>query len=274
MKRKALSLSVIAMIVSLMITFSCKKEKETETNDPPVSVVKVATENASIEAAFADAYRQADKACRENNIKDINSCPVVTITPFNLTYPKDVVIDYGTSCTGDDGAVRSGKILLHLTQNYVDSGSVVTVTFDNYYINNRKITGTETITNHGINNAGHHVFNVVIQNGNLFSLDGVTTYNSVQQREWIEGDNTWLNPIDDVYMITGTGNGITTEGTSYTVTITSPLRASINCAWIQSGIIDITSQNYPVISINYGTGDCDNMAVATCSGYSTNIVMP
>lgn len=274
MKRKTFNLSLILVIVCLVVTVGCKKEKEAETKNPSANVTKVAMENSTSEAAFADAFRQVDKACKENNLKNINSCPVVTITPFDLTYPKDLVIDYGTSCTGDDGAVRSGKILAHLTKSYIDSGSVTTVTFDNYYVNGRKITGTEVITNYGINNAGHHVFNVTIQNGNLYSVDGVTAYNSVQQREWIQGDNTLLNPLDDVYMITGTANGTTTDGTTYTLTITTPLKVAVNCAWVESGIIEITPLNNPTISVNYGNGDCDNNAVATCSVYTTNIIMP
>ncbi len=274
MKRKAVNFSLILVIVSLTANLSCKKETETNTKDPSANVSKVAMENSTSEAAFADAFRQVDKACKENNLKNINSCPIVTITPFDLTYPKDLVIDYGTSCTGDDGAARSGKILAHLTKSYIDSGSVTTVTFDNYYVNNRKITGTEIITNHGMNGGGHHVFDVTIQNGNLYSVDGVTVYNSVQQREWIQGDNTLLNPLDDVYMITGTASGTTTDGTTYTLIINTPLKVAVNCAWVESGIIEITPLNNPTITVDYGTGDCDNNAVATCSGYTTNIVMP
>ena len=272
MKRKAFKLSLILVMISLFVNIGCKKE--TETNKSSANPTKVVMENSTCEAAFADAFRQADKACRENNVKEINSCPAVTITPFDLSYPKDMTIDYGTSCTGDDSAIRSGKIMVHLTMSYVDSGSVTTITFDNYYVNGRKITGTETITNHGKNNNGHYVFDVIIQNGNLFSVDGVTAYNSVQQREWIQGDNTLFDPLDDVYMIAGTSNGTTTQGTNFSITITSPLKATISCAWIESGIIAITQQNNPTINVDYGSGNCDNDAVATCNGYTTNIEMP
>jgi hypothetical protein len=272
MKRKAFNLSLILMMISLTVTISCKKE--TETKNSPANISKVVMENSTCEAAFADAFRQVDKACRQNNVKDVNSCPSVSIVPADLTYPKDMVVDYGTSCTGDDGAMRSGKIVIHLTSLYTDSGSVTTITFDNYYVNGRKITGTEIIINKGTNIAGHQVFDVNIQNGNLFSIDGTTSYNSLQHREWVAGDNTLFDPLDDIYMITGTANGITTDGTSYTLDITSPLQATISCAWIESGIILISPQGSPAITVDYGSGSCDNDAVATCSGYVTNIEMP
>lgn len=278
MKTRIIILGVIATAAIGSIFNSCKKDDTSSATQTKPSVTtsatKAATENATIDGAFTDAFRQVDKAAKENNVKDSNSCPIVTFTPPDLsTYPKDLVIDFGTGCTGSDGVLRSGKILAHLTKSYIDSGSVTTVTFDNYYVNSRKITGTEIITNQGKNNAGHPVFEVQVQNGNLYSPDGVTTYNSVQQREWIEGYNTLLDPMDDVYMITGTANGVTTDGTSYTVTITSALRVAVGCAWVESGTLNITEPNVPVITLDYGNGNCDNIATVTCAGYTFTINM-
>jgi hypothetical protein len=256
-----------------VVVISCKKDNN-DNNNTTVNYAKVATENASIEAAFSDAFRQVDKSCKENGLKDINSCPTVTFTPFDLTtYPKDVVIDYGTYCLGNDGVIRSGRILAHLTASYIDSGSVTTVTFDNYYVNTHHITGTEVITNLGINSNNNHVYGVTITNGNLYSIDGVSVYNSTQQREWIQGDSTLLDPTDDVYLVTGTASGTTTDGTAYSLTIITPLQVAVGCAWIESGIIDITIPNNPTIRIDYGSGACDNAAVVTCGGYTFNIVM-
>jgi hypothetical protein len=277
MNMKTKNVFGFALMIALtgVLFTACKKDDDSDNNNATsTNYTKVATENATVEAAFNDAFRQVDQAVKENNVKGTNSCATVTITPLGTTYPKDAVIDYGTSCTGDDGVVRSGKILIHLTQLYIDSGSVTTVTFDNYYVNGRKITGTEIITNAGTNNSGHQVFSVTIQNGNLYSVDGTTSYNSTQQREWISGDSTLLDPTDDVYMITGSGSGVTTDGTSYTVIITTALKVTLSCAWIESGVIEITPQGSAVITINYGSGTCDNAATGSCSGYNFNIVMP
>jgi hypothetical protein len=280
MKTKIIILGVIAAAAIGLIFNSCKKDDSSSTTNnqikPPTTpnVAKAATENATIDGAFTDAFRQVDKAAKENNVKGVNSCPTVTFIPADLTtYPKDLTIDFGTSCTGTDGVIRSGQILVHLTKCYIDSGSVTTVTFNNYYVNGNKITGTEIITNEGKNTAGHPVFEVQVQNGNLYSISGVTTYNSVQQREWISGYNTLLDPMDDVYLITGTASGVTTDGTAYTVTITSPLQVALNCAWIESGTLDITESGIPVITLDYGTGNCDDIATATCDGYSVTINM-
>ena len=274
--KKLISVSIIVCLATIMFS-GCKKDTTpTPTpTSPSTQASKVAMENASAEGAFTDAFRQVDQAVKQQGLKSIQTCCTVSFTPNDLsTYPKDVVIDYGTSCTGDDGVVRSGQILAHLTKAYPDSGSVTTITFNNYYVNSRHITGTERITNVGRNSLGHHVFDVEVQNGNLYSPDGITVYNSVQQREWIEGESTLLDPMDDVYMITGTASGTTTNGVNYTLVISTALRVAVGCAWIESGIVNITEPNIPVISLNYGDGTCDNNAVATCSGYTFNIVMP
>ena len=277
MKTRRIKLVYIIFCAAIIMTSGCKKDTTpTPTQlSPTEQATKVATENASIDGAFTDAFRQVDLAMKQYGLKSIETCCTVTFTPADLTtYPKDVVIDYGTSCTGIDGVVRSGQILAHLTKAYIDSSSITTVTFNNYYVNNRHITGTEIITNSGKNSSGHHVFDVSVENGNLYSPDGVTVYNSVQQREWIEGDGTLLDPSDDVYLITGTASGTTTNNVSYTLTITTPLRVALSCAWVESGKVDITEPNIPVITLDYGNGTCDNDAVATCSGYTFNIVMP
>ena len=278
MNTKKLMLFVITVCSAIILTVGCKKDT-TPTPEPITSpaaqATKVATENASIDAAFTDAFRQVDLAMKQYGLKGTKTCCTVTFTPADFTtYPKDVIIDYGTSCTGNDGVVRSGQILVHLTKAYIDSSSVTTITFNNYFVNSRHITGTEIITNTGRNAAGHHMFAVEIQNGNLYSADGITVYNSIQQREWIEGDGTLLDPMDDVYLITGTASGTTTNGVNYTLNITTALRVAVGCAWIESGIVEITEPGIPVITLNYGDGTCDNMAVVTCSGYTFNIVMP
>ncbi|MGD0712274.1 MAG: hypothetical protein ABR968_13955 [Bacteroidales bacterium] len=280
MKTKMIILGVIAVAAIGLIFNSCKKEdttpKSTTSSTTTVSTnaAKSATESVTIDGAFTDAFRQVDKAAKENQGKDTLSCPTISLVPFDMTtYPKDLTIDFGSACTGPDGIVRSGQILAHLTKCYIDSGSVTTVTFNNYYVNGNKITGTEIITNEGRNLAGHPVFGVQVINGNLYSTSGVTTYNSTQQREWIQGYNTLLNPMDDVYLITGSANGVETTGTTYTVTITSPLKVALDCAWIESGTLNITESSIPVITVDYGSGACDNVATVTCDSYTFTIYM-
>ena len=67
------------------------------------------------------------------------------------------------------------------------------------------------------------------------------------------------------------------NATSQTSTITSPLIIKMSCAepkkpLIVQGIITITRNNTSA-SLDYGNGDCDNLAVFTKNGISINIVI-
>ena len=90
--------------------------------------------------------------------------------------------------------------------------------------------------------------------------------------EWIEGEDTQINILDDVYEITGTANGLTSKQKEYTITITKALNVAVNCPWIRSGTIDI-SADPANITVDYGTGECDAEATVTILGQAIPIVM-
>ena len=39
----------------------------------------------------------------------IGLCATITVTPNDTTYPKTITIDFGDSCVGLDGELRSGR---------------------------------------------------------------------------------------------------------------------------------------------------------------------
>ena len=84
-------------------------------------------------------------------------------------------------------------------------------------------------------------------------------------REWIYGEDTPYYHWDDEFHITGEGRGTNSEGVSYTKEITEELYVARNCPWIKSGKvrIDVGEDN---IIINYGDGECDNLATKIVNG--------
>src|SRR5262249_14395127 len=62
----------------------------------------------------------------------IGLCATITVTPNDSTYPKTITIDFGDSCVGLDGKLRSGKIIANLTAPLRKPGSVLTVTLENF----------------------------------------------------------------------------------------------------------------------------------------------
>jgi hypothetical protein len=58
----------------------------------------------------------------------------------------DIVIDFGDGCTDPRGNVRKGKILIHFEGRRFLPGSVLIVTFENYFINGIELDGQRTLT--------------------------------------------------------------------------------------------------------------------------------
>ena len=87
-----------------------------------------------------------------------------------------IIADFGDGYPDDClsyGKERRGKIIITYTGKYMDSLSVITTTFDHYYINNNWIQGERTVTNNWRNSNGNVTFTVDIS----ASITGIGTIN-------------------------------------------------------------------------------------------------
>jgi hypothetical protein len=255
-----------------MFYSSCKKKEETKTNS-----YRSAQDNATAQSTFSRSYTQISKASLKVGSKSTNDtifgCPVLYISG---TWPnKTLILDFGTGCTDStDGITRSGKIISHITGLYVDSNSVVTSTFDNFYetINGvaHQIQGTQVITNLGHNAAHHPHFSNVVTGASISYAEGTIQWSSQLENEWTAGYNTYLNPFDDEYKVTGSSSGTDISGAPFSVTITNPLLTKFcTTLWswiIASGTLDVVNPGYPTITVDYGTGTCDWTVYITING--------
>ncbi len=274
---KLITLSLVVIFATGLFFSSCKK-KET----PTTYSYRSAQDNAKAEGIFNRSYSQISKASRQVGSKTTNDtimgCPTLYISGNwgNWT----VVLDFGDSCVGDDYIIRSGKIISHLVGLYVDSNSTVTSTFDNYYetINGvpHQIQGTQVIKNLGHNQAGHPHFSVDVTGASITYAEGTIHWTSQRENEWISGYNTYLNPWDDEYNVTGSANGTDINGAAFTVNITAPLLCKFcTTIWswvVASGTLEILNTGYPTITVDYGTGTCDWIIYVTINGTTYTIV--
>lgn len=281
-KRNLLFVVPIALVGILL--FACKKNN---TNDTDTTV---ASDHSYADAAFNEVQNICDQAAEGSLVfyspvvnedshsgisSEKSSCATITIDTISV--PHTIVIDFGpTNCLCNDGKNRRGIINVSFTGHYRDPGSVHTITFDNYFVNDNQILGTKTVTNNGENGSGNLTFTIVVD-GQIIKANnaGTITFTSNRVREWIEGESTpeWS---DDVYLITGTSSGSKTTSsgsTSFTATITTALRRALSCHWFESGVIEVTPENKPVRIINFGNGTCDDQATVTINGNVYNITM-
>jgi len=261
---------------------SCTKESKTNSNND--NETQTASDNM-LAQTINDEVTTVTAQSEDNGVSGTLGdsafgfllSPCATISINTISSPHQLIIDFGaTNCKCLDGKYRRGEILVSFTGLYKDSGSSHTIGFDNYYVNNYKVEGTQTVTNNGHNNDGHLTFSVDINSTITDTSGNKLTYISARTREWIAGANTtglfgWL---DDVYSITGTANGTSFNGTAYTAKITSPLIVALNCKWIESGKIDFKPNDSLTRTIDFGNGDCDNKATVDVAGLSFNILLP
>ena len=285
MKKIILYISLL-LVGGTMILSGCKKDKKTETND---GETQTAQDNSLAEGIFNDVNNIANQALqndsltnyRDSSVPDnVLSSPCAAVARHDTAGHGTVEISFGTyACFCRDNRYRKGNILFHYSGAYRDSGTVINISFDNYYVgrdsaNMYKVTGTKTVENLGLNASGHIRFAVHVT-GYLQNSSGQTmTWISSREREWIAGESTVGIWWDDQYMISGSASGTSFNGTSFTLLITVPLHVDLSCRWIKDGKFDFTPGTSATRRVNYGAGSCDAIATVTINGITYTIALP
>lgn len=256
---KTLRFALLASFILAII--SCKKD----TFDP-TSVEDAATAETMFEdldKVVEDVIKEQGTLMRTGAYEVIGPCPAVTIEWTNGNqFPATLTLDFGTTdCTGEDGRARRGVVRALISGLFMDSGTVVTITPDNYFVDNHRVEGTKVVTNTGQSSQAHWTFSVAID-GKVTRPDGAEIqWESTRTHEWVEGDAT-ATLLDDVYHVNGYGKGVDSEGRGFRVTITETLEIHLDCKWIEAGEIRLIPDDLPPRILNYGTGGCDNIATA------------
>jgi hypothetical protein len=270
---KTKSLILIMLFMGFIVT-SCQKTKPLEE-----SSIEAADDAVLSEAVFDDvlATLEIATAIAEDLKKSamvVDTCPVVTVTfPGQDLWPRNIVIDYGTECTGLNDIVRSGKIIITLSAPRRDVGSVRTITFEDYYVNGARVEVAKTVTNLGPNNDGNVVFSDVLAGGKITFPDEKTITRDVdREREYIAGYATWT-PWDDECLITGVAAGTNLNGKIYTHTVINPLDWKAACRFIVSGTIRFDIEGIDPFELDYGDGECDAYATLSRGDDTKEIIL-
>jgi hypothetical protein len=289
-----ISIAALSFLFAAML-FSCQKDlssanEQTLTEDQATTYSQ---ESSVAESSFDDAEDVAMTAAdEENNASEfglngriyrplftelraaIGDCATITVTPNDSTYPKTITIDFGDSCLGRDGKVRSGAIVVHLTAPLRRPGSVVTITFRNYYVNHVHLEGTKIISN--LSDPPVHKWSVQVVGGKVTFPGGRGySFQSMKVKTQIGGIDTRI-VRDDVYKIEGRAQTEFNSGWTITLNTETPLIKKVACPWINEGTLKIKI-NDRVLFLDYGfpfNGQCDNKALLTWNnGNSQRIVI-
>ena len=286
MKTKIL---LLGMTLFLLTFSSCNKDDD---GNSSALTSEEANVNAKIDVISDDISNIVDNQLaaeydargKSNQVAEsyISACPTVTRVPaFGTTITPGTLItktiDYGADgCALPNGNVLKGKIIITFTYEPDATSHTINYSFDNFYHNDIKINGdktfTRTMTTETISSPSHPIvtmnmdMTVTFPNGNIYHRVGSRV------REIIAGYGTpeW---IDNVYQVTGSWTTTLPGGGIQTSEITTPLIIRLNCIHIiVSGVITITRGDVTAV-LDYGDGDCDNIAVVTINGVPHTIIL-
>ena len=266
---------IFALSLSLIAFNSCQKNEISTTVDE----ILLSQQETQADEALADIDLLVDEAIDLNagQLKSatlessifLGECPVVTID--KTASPQVMTIDFGTSCTGKDGKIRSGKIIVTST-SFKTFPSVRTKAFDNFIVDGKKIEGTvvKTISKDQENN---------IRTAQLQEDITITFPNAEGSAKRVANltrqyqRNALTNRDDNQIVSWGTVEFARISGVTVTKTIQaeSPLVFSVACHHIVSGIVLISTSNNHSWKIDYGNGECDNIATITINGKTKEI---
>lgn len=256
----------------ILATTGCKKENS-GSQDSEIETTFQLSENQAVSEAMADDvniifYETAAGAgligSRVSNQGNSSSCASVSINPQN-SFPKTIVIDFGTGCTSADGITRKGKINIVLSDSVHIPGSNAVMTFENYHVENFKIEGTITWINTTSTNG--FSWSREIDNGKVTAPGGnyYWLHEGIKYVSQTAGASTPLNLLDDVYSVTGNHIVTNPHGRTRSATITEPLEKKVICHNVSKGKIKIEGPNHFAI-LDYGDGTCDRIATISIDG--------
>ncbi|MBI1225081.1 MAG: hypothetical protein GC192_07560 [Bacteroidetes bacterium] len=247
---------LLASTLTLGLFFTaCQKDEDTTIQSEQIMA---AEDQTAANDLYEDVDEQVDIAVETRG--GGGTCPTVTIDPADGSYPRTMTIDFGTDgCTGPDGRVRKGQIVVSLTDSLSNTGAVRTATFVDFYVDGAHLEGTRTLTNQGPNADGNLTFSRTVVGGKItFPNDESATWEANHQITLVQGGNT-NTPLDNVWETTGSSSGVNRNGKAFSTEIVTPLVRKRACPWVVSGTKTLTVDG-KTLTIDYGDGTCDRKA--------------
>jgi hypothetical protein len=269
---------VSGVLLSLILS-GCSEDEATPVNedaDIELSQVNSLTESL-IEEDVAFSYIAAETGPTEGGRQSNTH-----LACANVTHDKDnniITVDFGDGCIGPFGRERSGKVIITYGGAFNDHMANRVITFENYVVNNRQISGAIELRDLNRTEAGDLSatrklidYTVSFPNGESYVANGSIT------REWIEGEGD-NDPFTNVIRVTGSYEGVYSGGRTHRIDIVSPIIADFSCraqgGFLRtSGIKEIRVEGETVNRLrilNYGDGTCDNSFTVTVNNRTFTI---
>lgn len=178
-------------------------------------------------------------------------------------FPMTITINYGDSTVLKNDRVISGTIVIVLTAAPCTDGAVREITLD-LVIDSIAVDGWKRIEYTGEKGVSK-MFAYTSELTFTFP-DETTLFRSENRtKEWVSGLDTKWDVSDDRIEIRGSVTCVDSEQNEYSKTIDAdkPLVRIGNCRVIVSGLVIFTQNQIEFARLDYGDGECDNIATYT-----------
>jgi len=273
-------LLVMATILFASMFYSCSKDDSPDNATPPDDLTAQELTAARIQSdlVFDDVSSEVLQVTLNGTTGAASTtsaaCATVTISPQDLTtWPKTITIDYGsTGCVGINGWVRKGKISYTLTKLPRETGAVVNVSFDNYFVNGYKLEGSYSITNNGSADANLNITTRLV-NGKITYPDG-KWYTRTSTINWqqVAGSAT-ASVLDDEFNVTGEAVIKSSANNELITSSKTPLLRKVTCGNFVSGQLNVAYNGIAGV-LDFGGGTCDKKATLSLGTRNYEVTLP
>ncbi len=189
-----------------------------------------------------------------------NACYVV----IESETENKITITFEGECEGEDGRYRQGSLILTWEGELLAPDFSYTIAFDAFEVDDYQLDGSVTVEDLAIEQ-NTISFSVVVSNGRLIYPD---------QKEITYGQDLTYNLIfGEVFSVTVEGSitGTNRDDKGYVADTREPIKWIDDCDHPVSGSFSASFDGRPALTIDYGDGTCDNMAMLTRGTQSLEI---
>lgn len=256
---------VLVLLLPLLWLASCDDESKEVDFNPNISASKdyVRAEDAILEIVNSFFKGIHDSLVVNYGYGFIDVCDV-------SYHPSGNYINFGYGPVNrlcQDGKMRRGLFTATFTGQLFDDWTLADIVTDSLFVDDLLTEANMQIQKLGLNDNDLPEYSLKVTSTNIMLPDSAKI-NGVRMTTdyilvWAEGSNTATVHEDDLYLISGTAAGFSTDGIEFLTAVQDTLYDYVECFWISSGIdrITVPSASFPTGDIDYITGDGCNNAI-------------
>jgi len=238
-------------------TYSCKDKSSEIDYNPNVLTAKdyIRAEDAIFEIVNAFLKGIHDTLVHETGYAYIDYCDVV----YNKV-ASTMKFGYGdVNRLCGDNKFRRGNFCAEFSGEVFNEGVTAYITTNSLFVDDFLTEAAIEIENLGFNSLNKIEYALRVTGSDIMLPDTSKTVGVQMTTEfilvWEEGSFTPAIYEDDVFLVSGTAAGTSTDGYAFTITIQEPLINHVECFWISGGLSQITvpSAKVPAGDIDYLT---------------------